>query len=75
MNNNIIGFKKLTNEKEKKIVAGIGTIAAIATLVPLGISVFNTLIGGIRTLQSQRGEIKLKDTNYKWENDLTYSII
>ncbi|MGL5357770.1 MAG: hypothetical protein ACRDA7_00100 [Metamycoplasmataceae bacterium] len=75
MNNNIIGFKELTNEKEKEIVAGAGVVAAIATLVPLGIAVFNTLIGGIRSLQSQKGEMKLKDVNYKWENDLTYSII
>ncbi|MGL5521991.1 MAG: hypothetical protein ACRDAW_01820 [Metamycoplasmataceae bacterium] len=75
MNNNIIGFKELTNEKEKEIVAGMGAIAAIVTLVPLGIAVFNTFIGGIRSLQSQKGEMKLKDVNYKWENDAPYSVI
>lgn len=46
-----------------------GFITALMTqLIPAGINIVGSIVGLVKSSTSTKGEIKQKDTDYKWDN-------
>lgn len=63
------GFKETNFKQEKEMVGGAIPVALMVALVPLGIQLLNSVVGGAKSLFSSSGVIKDKQSSYKWNSE------
>ncbi|MDC8901032.1 hypothetical protein PR249_01870 [Metamycoplasma hyosynoviae] len=65
-------FRKLSLQEMKNVEGGFAVsslITALMTqLIPAGINIVGSIVGLVKSSSSVKGEIKQKDSDYKWDN-------
>ncbi|MDC8900614.1 hypothetical protein PR259_03410 [Metamycoplasma hyosynoviae] len=65
-------FRKLSLQEMKNVEGGFAVSSFITTLmtqlIPAGINIVGSIVGLVKSSSSVKGEIKQKDSDYKWDN-------